>query len=52
MNNYEGIYKIVNLNHIQITWSESVVPVNIEMIYIEQNTQRFMNGMSGVYYAK
>jgi hypothetical protein len=52
MNNYEEIYKIVNLNHIQITWSESVVPVNIEMIYIEQNAQRFMSGMSGVYYAK
>jgi hypothetical protein len=41
------LYKIVDLNNIKITWSESVIPSNIEIINIQQNVQRITNGMSG-----
>ena len=51
-NNYEQIYRIVNLDEIKITWSESAVPVNIEIIYIGQNLQRIMSGMTGDAFAR
>lgn len=46
-NNYEQIYRIVNLDEIKLTWSESLVPVNIEIICIDQNLQRIISGMTG-----
>ena len=48
--NTNEIYRIVNLNQIKITWTESCIPVNIEIIYIQQNLQRIMSGMIGEQY--
>ena len=45
--NTQELYKIVDLNNIKITWSESVIPSNIEIIHIQQNVQRITHGMSG-----
>lgn len=51
LTNTNEIYGIVNLNQIKITWTESIIPVNIEIIHIEQNLQRIMSGMSGDAFA-
>lgn len=49
--NTNEIYKYVNLNQIKIIWSESSIPVNIEIIHIQQNLQRIMSGMTGDAYS-
>jgi len=46
-NNYNEIYKIVNLKNIKITWTDSYIPVNIEIIYITQKLQKIMSGITG-----
>lgn len=51
LTNTNEIYKIVNLNQIKITWTESNIPVNIEIINIEQNIQRIMSGMTANAYS-
>lgn len=51
LTNTNEIYRIVNLNQIKITWTESNIPVNIEIIHIKQNLQRIMSGMSGDVYS-
>lgn len=51
LTNINEIYRIVNLNQIKITWTESNIPVNIEIIHIKQNLQRIMGGMSGDAYS-
>ena len=47
LTNSNEIYRIVNLNQIKITWTESVIPVNIEIVHIQQNLQKIMSGMTG-----
>lgn len=47
LSNIDPIYKIVNLNKLVLTFSESNVPINIEIIYICQNSYRIMYGMCG-----
>jgi PII-like signaling protein len=49
--NYEGLYLLSNLDKIKISWYNSNVPVNIEIIHINQNVQRIMNGMTENAYA-
>mgnify|MGYP003383837377 CR=1 FL=1 len=39
------------LDTIKITWHSSNVPVNIEIVHINQNIQRFMSGMTGDGYS-
>lgn len=51
LTNTNEIYRIVNLDKIKITWTESNIPVNIEIIQINQNIQRVMSGMSGDAYS-
>ena len=46
-NNYGGLYMVTSLDTIKITWHSSNVPVNIEIVHINQNIQRFMGGMTG-----
>ena len=50
-NNYEGMYLVSNLNKIKISWYNTNIPVNVEIIHINQNIQRMMGGMSGDAYA-
>ena len=52
LSNTNEIYRNVNLNQIKITWTDSSIPVNIEIIHIEQNLQRIMGGMTGDAYSK
>jgi len=52
LTNTNEIYRIVNLNQIKIIWTESNIPVNIEIIHIEQNLQRIMSGMAGDAFSK
>lgn len=47
MFNTNEIYKCVNLDKIKIVLSESSIPVNIEIIHIQQNLQRYMGGLTG-----
>lgn len=48
--NSKEIYRVVGNCDIKIYWSESTVPVNIEIIEINQNLQRIMCGMAGDAY--
>lgn len=50
-NNYDQIYKIVNLSNIKIYFSESTIQTDIEIFVINQNLQRFRDGMTGNAYA-
>lgn len=49
-NNYDGLYLISNLDKIKISWYNSNIPVNIEIVHLKQNIQQIMGGMSGDTY--
>ena len=50
-NNYNGVYRIVNLTGVKILWSETAIQTNVEIFIINQNLQRIMNGMTGDAYS-
>lgn len=52
LKNINEIYKVVNLNEIKITWTDSTISTNIEIIHINQNIQMFMGGMTGDYFSE
>jgi len=49
-NNYEGMYLVSNLDKIKISWYNSNVPVNVEIIHVNQNIHKMMGGMCGDAY--
>ncbi len=51
LTNPNEIYRIVYLNQIKITWTESIIPVNIEVVYIQNNVQRYLAGMTTDVYS-
>ena len=46
VDNYNNIYKISGVDKIKIKMSDSNILVNIEIIEINQNLQRFLSGMT------
>lgn len=49
-NNYNGIYKCVNIEKIKMIFTDVSQIVNIEITTLIQNIQRIMYGMSGLQY--